>query len=402
MRRGDQRGHIRTFGRLLSDKRLDGARDLEACLNPSARSEPQSCRAMNGRKYRRVVSRELRLGTSCSGSRQLNEASAQDIAAAYPIGPNSGHAAEHEGIGRPDGTPFGLERHRAGLSERVGYRQRPTRPDASPRAPNRLLSRILRSLPFSRILQADAGTDERSRSSGTNSADLRREQLPRGPVALVMGEPLCPDPFNTVPISRDEGEILLAELIAPLCGERAASIAFSLIQHYGSLPALLRSSRLALTHQLPDEPDLVILLSAVQPLVRQLLLTELLDSPVLTDSRAALDYLFVRLSHELTEQVYALYLDAKNRVIAHELIARGSVSKVDLFPREIIRRALELGSTGLILAHNHPSGDPTPSQSDFNATRAVADAARLFDIVLHDHIVVGRAGWRSLRDDGFL
>lgn len=154
--------------------------------------------------------------------------------------------------------------------------------------------------------------------------------------------------------------------------------------------------------RLPEQPALVELLAAVRPLVRHLLMNEMLEGPVLADSKAALDYLFITLAHETTEQVHALFLDAKNRVIAQERIARGSVTKVDLFPREIVHRALDLGATGLILAHNHPSGDPTPSRSDFNATRAVADAARLFDIILHDHIIVGRAGWRSLRDDGYL
>lgn len=165
---------------------------------------------------------------------------------------------------------------------------------------------------------------------------------------------------------------------------------------------MLRSSRTALAKCLSDEPALVELLVAVRPLVRQLLLNEMLDSPVLPDIKAAVDYLYVSLSHESAELVHALFLDAKNRVLSQEIVARGSVTKVDLFPREIVRRALDLGATALIMAHNHPSGDPEPSRSDLQATRAVADAARLFDIQLHDHIIIGRGGVLSLRAAGYL
>ncbi|RYG28193.1 MAG: hypothetical protein EON93_19045, partial [Burkholderiales bacterium] len=119
-------------------------------------------------------------------------------------------------------------------------------------------------------------------------------------------------------------------------------------------------------------------------------------------NQAALDYLYATLSHEPAEQVRMLYLDAKNRILAQEIASLGSVTKADIFPREIMRRALELGATGLIMAHNHPSGDPAPSRSDLQATRAVADAARLFDIQLHDHIIIARTGCLSMRGAGYL
>jgi DNA repair protein RadC len=219
---------------------------------------------------------------------------------------------------------------------------------------------------------------------------------------MVLADAVDHRPSRLSAQPRSEGHRRLTRLIAPLCGERAEAIADELIADFGSLPVLLRSNRSALSQRLRDNPALVDLLVAIRPLVHQLLLTEMLTGPVLPDSRAALDYLFVSLAHETAEQVHVLFLDAKNRVLAQERVARGSVTKVDLFPREIVRRALDLGATGLILAHNHPSGDPTPSRSDFSATRALADAARLFDIILHDHIIVGRAGWRSLRGEGYL
>ena len=199
-----------------------------------------------------------------------------------------------------------------------------------------------------------------------------------------------------------EDEARLARLISPLCGPRTGFLAATLLQAYGSLPALLRSSRAALTRELPGEPDLVNMLMAVRPLIGQLLRVEMLDRPALPNNRAALDYLFVTLAHETAEQVRILYLDSKNRILAQEVASQGSVTKADIFPREILRRALELGATGLIMAHNHPSGDPEPSRCDLQATRAVAEAARLFDINLHDHIIIGRSGSVSLRAAGYL
>ena len=157
-----------------------------------------------------------------------------------------------------------------------------------------------------------------------------------------------------------------------------------------------------MTRRLPTEPQLVDILQAVRPLVRELLRIEMLEGPVLPDSQTAIDYLFVAMSHEPAEQVRMLYLDAKNRILSEDIAAQGSVTKAEIFPREIMRRALELGATGLIMAHNHPSGDPEPSRSDLQGTRAVADAALLFDIHLHDHIIIGRSGCLSLRDAGYL
>ena len=195
---------------------------------------------------------------------------------------------------------------------------------------------------------------------------------------------------------------VLSDFLAPLSGPRADLIASELIETFGSLSALLRSSPAALSIHLLHEPGVAELLIAVRPLLREALRTEMLDRPVLPDLQATLDYLFVTMAHEPAEQVIMLYLDAKNRLLSEEVVARGTVTRADIFPREVVRRALDLGATGLIMAHNHPSGDPAPSRSDLDATRAIADAARLFDIILHDHVVIGRSGHCSLRDEGYL
>jgi DNA repair protein RadC len=123
---------------------------------------------------------------------------------------------------------------------------------------------------------------------------------------------------------------------------------------------------------------------------------------VLGDSKAVLDYLFAAMAHEPVEQLRVLYLNTRNRLLLDETMAEGSVNIAPIYPREIVRRSLEVGATALILAHNHPSGDPKPSDEDVRVTRLVAAAAGALDIRLHDHVIVARSGWFSLRAEGYL
>jgi DNA repair protein RadC len=129
---------------------------------------------------------------------------------------------------------------------------------------------------------------------------------------------------------------------------------------------------------------------------------EALHGPVLGDSRAVIDYLFAAMAHEPVEQLRILYLNTRNRLLLDETVAEGSVNIAPVYPREIVRRSLEVGATALILAHNHPSGDPRPSEEDVRVTRLVATAAEALDIRLHDHVIVARSGWTSLRAAGYL
>jgi DNA repair protein RadC len=124
--------------------------------------------------------------------------------------------------------------------------------------------------------------------------------------------------------------------------------------------------------------------------------------PVLTDSAALLDYLTLDMAHLSTEQLRVLFLNKRNELLDDRVLAEGSVDATPVYPREIIRRALEIGATALILVHNHPSGDPTPSRGDVEATRRVAAAAQALDICIHDHVIIGREGWSSFRSLGLL
>jgi DNA repair protein RadC len=173
-----------------------------------------------------------------------------------------------------------------------------------------------------------------------------------------------------------------------------------LVAEFGSLPAVLRASRSSLAKLLPEYPMACEMILAARAAMLKSLQVEIQAKPILSTSQAVLDYLFAHLAHEPAEQVRVLYLDAKNQLLRDDIAIRGTVDRADIFPREIIRRALDLGATGLVLAHNHPSGDPSPSPADLRITQAVIEAAKWFEIVLHDHIIVSRAGHVSLLATG--
>ena len=115
-----------------------------------------------------------------------------------------------------------------------------------------------------------------------------------------------------------------------------------------------------------------------------------------------MDYCHTAMAHRETEQFRVLYLDKKNVLIADEQQAQGTVDHVPVYPREVVKRALELNASALILVHNHPSGDPTPSQADIQMTTQVQSAADALGIVLHDHLIVGKSTELSFRTEGYL
>jgi DNA repair protein RadC len=119
--------------------------------------------------------------------------------------------------------------------------------------------------------------------------------------------------------------------------------------------------------------------------------------PVVSSWSALLAYAKVAMAHESREQFRVLFLDKKNQLIADEVMNEGTVDHAPVYPREVMRRALELSASAIILAHNHPSGDPTPSPADVTMTRQVAEAGKVMGVVVHDHIVVGRDGVASLK-----
>jgi DNA repair protein RadC len=129
---------------------------------------------------------------------------------------------------------------------------------------------------------------------------------------------------------------------------------------------------------------------------------ELAGQPVLSNWDKLMEYLNAQLARERVEQFRILFLDGRNRLLADEAQARGTVNHTPVYPREVAKRALELHATALILVHNHPSGDPTPSRADLEMTQEIKTAVRALSIVLHDHVVVGNGRWLSFRQEGLL
>lgn len=144
--------------------------------------------------------------------------------------------------------------------------------------------------------------------------------------------------------------------------------------------------------------DLKLLEAAAQRMMR----ARVMQKPVLSSWDALLDYCHTAMAHRETEQFRVLYLDRKNHLIADEEQARGTVDHVPVYPREIVKRALELNASALILVHNHPSGDPTPSDADLLMTDQVKDACHALGLTLHDHLIIGKSRELSFRASGYL
>lgn len=143
-------------------------------------------------------------------------------------------------------------------------------------------------------------------------------------------------------------------------------------------------------------------LKLVQAAAQRLARSEVLHRPVLDNWERLMAYLQVVLGREKTEQFRVLYLDNRNRLLADVPQTKGTVNHTPVYPREVIKRALELHAVALILVHNHPSGDPSPSEEDILMTKAIKRAANALSLVLHDHIIIGNGEWFSMRKMGLL
>ncbi len=143
-------------------------------------------------------------------------------------------------------------------------------------------------------------------------------------------------------------------------------------------------------------------LKVLEAVAHRLARSKVMKRHVISSWDAILDYCHTTMAHRETEQFRVLYLDRKNTLIADEEQARGTVDHVPVYPREVAKRALELNASALILVHNHPSGDPTPSQSDIDMTPRVQDACDALGLTLHDHLIIGKSRELSFRNEGYL
>ncbi len=179
-------------------------------------------------------------------------------------------------------------------------------------------------------------------------------------------------------------------------------LAKNLITQFGSLPAVLAAEPEALKGFKGLGETGMATLKFVEACALRMLQKQVLNRPVLSSWRSVEDYLQAAMSHIIHEQFRVLFLNNKNILIADELISEGTVNHAPVYVRDIIKRALELGATALILVHNHPSGDAKPSREDIAMTQEIVEAAKRLTLSVHDHIIVARTGQVSFKSMGLL
>jgi len=174
-------------------------------------------------------------------------------------------------------------------------------------------------------------------------------------------------------------------------------LAKQLLARFGSLAGVLGAAPEELKTVQGVGEALALDLKLVQEAALRTARAEVARRPVISSWSALIAYVKTALAHEAREQFRVLFLDKKNQLIADEVMNRGTVDHAPVYPREVVRRALELSASAVILVHNHPSGDPTPSAADIDMTRQVVDAGRALRIAVHDHLIAGRDGVASLK-----
>lgn len=179
-------------------------------------------------------------------------------------------------------------------------------------------------------------------------------------------------------------------------------LAKQLIAQYGGFSALLTADGENIARQPGMGETSTAALKIVQAAALRLLSEPVREQPVLASWQSLLDYLRADMAHLTIERVRTLYLNSKNMLIRDEVTSEGSVDQAAIYTREVIRRAMDLGATALILVHNHPSGDCAPSRQDFAMTRDIINAAKGFGISVHDHIIIGKDGFSSMRSAGLI
>jgi DNA repair protein RadC len=178
-------------------------------------------------------------------------------------------------------------------------------------------------------------------------------------------------------------------------------LARRLLNEFGGIGPLLSADPETLAHAKVSEAAIAALKIA-QAAALRLLKSEVKDRPILSSWQALSDYLHAAMAHRATESARVLHLNTKNVLIRDELISEGSVDQAAIHVREVVRRAIELQSASIILVHNHPSGDPSPSKQDIALTREIIAACRPLGITVHDHVIVGSKGQASLRAMGLI
>jgi DNA repair protein RadC len=197
-------------------------------------------------------------------------------------------------------------------------------------------------------------------------------------------------------------ELLELMLFRTIPRQDTKPLAKALLARFGDLPAVLAAPLQRIAEIKGAGPAVAQDLKIVQALLERAARSEAKKRPAISSSSQLIAYCRMAMAHAPREQFRVLFLDAKNQLIADEVLNEGTVDHAPVYPREIARRALELSAASVILVHNHPSGDPKPSAADIEITKDVVAAAATIGVLVHDHIVVGRQGVESFKSLGLL
>ncbi|KKI19139.1 RadC family protein [Sphingomonas sp. Ag1] len=179
-------------------------------------------------------------------------------------------------------------------------------------------------------------------------------------------------------------------------------LAKALLREFGGIGGLLTADAEALRRVQGMGETSVAAIKIAQAAAIRLLQSDAAARPILGNWQALLDYLHADMAHHVIERVRVLHLNSRNMLIRDEVMNEGSIDQAQVHVREVIRRAIDLGSAAIILVHNHPSGDPSPSRADIEITRAIIDAGKGLGIAVHDHLIIGTSGHVSLRAKGLM
>lgn len=179
-------------------------------------------------------------------------------------------------------------------------------------------------------------------------------------------------------------------------------LAKTLLQKFGSLAALLNAEEKLILETPGVGLSVLHAIQLTQALMGKALQQKMMNKPVLDSCQTVLDYCQATMAYDQRETARLIFLDRKNQVIGDEVQQTGTVDHTPLYPREVVKRALDLGASALIIVHNHPSGDPTPSRGDIETTLKVQQAANSLGIEVHDHLIIGKGRHSSLKSMGLM
>lgn len=197
-------------------------------------------------------------------------------------------------------------------------------------------------------------------------------------------------------------ELLEMLLFGAITQHDTRPVCWDLLDHFDGLSGVLTASPEQLRKVKNVGDNMIATIKLAEALAARLARAKILNRHIISSWDALLDYCHTTMAHREVEHLRVLFLDRKNRLIADEELAQGTVDHVQVYPREVLRKALEHNASAFILVHNHPTGDATPSKSDIAMTERIQEAADALSLAMHDHLIIGRSEEFSFRSEGLL